>query len=309
MTWNAPAGAPRDLFVRVNDAELHLLEWGDADARSVLMVHGMRGHAHWFSPVGPVVGQRFRALALDLRGHGRSEHTAAASAGSFVDDVIALPEALGVERPILIGHSMGGSVALRAAMTLEDRIAGLILVDSGLAGQAPRWQRLLWRLQHGLRIGRPPVRPAPPQRRRTTTARVYPTREEALRRFKLRPGGTVAAPELLAHLADHAIRELPEGGFTWRFDPRLRPGPQRGVRRPLRPDLIRCPVILIYGTESPITARNHPRNIERLFRRAAWTALELIPDAHHHVFLDQPERFNQVLMPYLERLDREASRG
>ncbi len=295
--------SPRNLFQSVNGVSLHLLEWGSANSRPVLMIHGMRGHAHWFTPVGPAVGTRFRALALDLRGHGESEHSAASEPPTFVEDVVALPEAMGLEKPILMGHSMGGSVALRAAVQLGDRIAGLVIVDSGLGPRGPMWQEALSRLRLGLRRGRAT---APPARRRTGE-RIYESREEAIRRFKLRPGGTVAAPELLAHLAEHAIRELPDGRFTWRFDPRLRPGRPRGLRPLLRPELIRCPVVLVYGSESPISQRSDPRKLPSRFRRAAWTALEMIPDAHHHVFLDQPERFNTALLPHLLRIDREAS--
>ena len=55
---------PKSLRVRANGTELHLLQWGDPDAQPVLLVHGMRGHARWFTPVGPVLGRHFRALSL-----------------------------------------------------------------------------------------------------------------------------------------------------------------------------------------------------------------------------------------------------
>jgi pimeloyl-ACP methyl ester carboxylesterase len=291
------------VYVTVNGVKLHVLAWGDPKARAVLMVHGMRGHARWWSPVGPAVGERFYALSVDLRGHGDSEHAPESEHDAFVADVAALPDALGLSRPILIGHSMGGSVALRAAVSLGERLAGLVLVDAGLGLHAPPWQRLWWRLRLGLQFGRPPVPPA----RAPVGSRVYATREEAMARFKLRPGDTVIRPELLRHLAEHAVRELPDGTFTWRFDPALRPGRPRGIRRLARPDKLRVPVVLIYGDKSPIKGRSDIRHICDIFTRAPWKALEVVPEAYHHVFLDQPDAFNALLLPHLLRIDREAA--
>jgi pimeloyl-ACP methyl ester carboxylesterase len=130
--------APRSLRVRANGAELHLLEWGEPDAQPVLMIHGMRAHARWFTPVGPAVAAAgFRALSLDLRGHGQSGHTPPYGPAVYGDDAIALVDALALTRPILVGHSMGGGVAVRAAACLGARLRALVIVDSTL-GPPPR---------------------------------------------------------------------------------------------------------------------------------------------------------------------------
>lgn len=290
---------PRRLRVRANGADLHLLEWGAADAPAVLMTHGMRGHARWFTPVGPALAPHFRALSLDLRGHGQSEHTERYGFSLFCDDVAELVDALELDRPILLGHSMGGSVMLHAAAELGDRLRGLVMVDSSLGSRAPHWQRWWWRMRYRLRMGTAPDIPTRSELRRPP--RIYDSREAALARFRLTPGDNVVRPELLDHLAHHALRELPDGRFTWAFDPRVTI--QRGrPRRIPDPRRLRCPVVLIYGAESNMRRWHDPDRTRRMFRNAAWTALETIPGAHHHVFLDQPDAFNRVLLPYLLRM-------
>jgi pimeloyl-ACP methyl ester carboxylesterase len=274
---------PRSLRVPVNETELHLLEWGAADSPPVLLVHGMRGHARWFSTVGPALGSRYRALALDLRGHGESAHTPPYGHAVYASDVVALADALELGRFVLLGHSMGGGVAVRAAARLGARLAALVIVDSALG---------------------PPPRPALARAQSEAEEPTYATFssfEEARARFKLRPGDTVAAPELLDHLAWHAIVRRADGQFAWRFDPNLR---QRGPITPGAPDgsAIRCPVISIWGARSPMLMRVDPRDIGERFPSAKLTAAEMIPGAHHHVFLDQPDAFNAVLIKWLTTL-------
>jgi pimeloyl-ACP methyl ester carboxylesterase len=267
--------------VQANGTELHLLQWGDPNAQPVLLVHGMRGHARWFTPVGPALGRHFRALSLDLRGHGESAHTPPYGHSVYAEDIAALVDVLDLERPILVGHSMGGGVVVRAASRLGPSVHALVLVDAGL-GPPPR----------------PNLRPSETAERAEREPMVFRTWEQARSRFKLRPGETVASPELLDHLARHALTELPEGGYTWRFDPNLtrHPAPSPGV-----PDgtNIRCPVISIWGARSPLLARVDPRDVGERFPSASWTTVEMIDDAHHHVFLDQPRAFNETLLQHL----------
>jgi pimeloyl-ACP methyl ester carboxylesterase len=285
---------PRSHRVPVGDAELHVLQWGEDGKKPVLMVHGMRAHARWFSPVGPALAPRYRALSLDLRGHGESSHSPPYGQAMYAHDIVALIDALGLERPILVGHSMGAGVVTRAAALLGKRLAALVLVDAGL-GPPPRpqapdgspgrggWSRAL------------PGEGDAPERE----SGVFDTWEEARSRFRLRPGDSVASSELLDHLARHALQLLPDGRYRWRFDPNLWLRAQRN-QPPLEDGNVRCPVVSIYGAESPILRRTDPRTVGERFPSAPWTAVEILQGAHHHVFLDQPETFNALLLRYLD---------
>jgi esterase len=282
---------PRSLRVAMGGATLHLLEWGDPEGRPVLMVHGMRGHARWFTPVGPALAQSYRALSLDLRGHGESSHSPPYGPLTYSDDVVALVDALKLDGLILVGHSMGGGVALRAAEQLGDRLSALVVVDSNFRGGPPPEMERVWRERMAAR-----------PERETRELSVFGSWDQARARFALRPGGTVASAELLDHLAHHALRELPEGGFVWRFDPSMQ-GFQRQPRpEPADPGRITCPVGLIFGAESPIRQRLDIEAMRAEFRGARFTDLAIIDGAHHHVFLDRPAEFNRALLEFLARV-------
>lgn len=290
---------PRSFHVSVRGTELRVLEWGAREHPPVLLVHGMRAHAHWFVPVAPALLDRFRVLSVDLRGHGHSAQTPPYGHGVYAEDVCALVEALDLRDLVLLGHSMGGGVVFRAAPQLADRLRSLVLVDSNLGARMPPW--------YGEGKSAPSAAEAEAaaqrwQQRARQGPRVYSSAEEAISRFRLLPGDTVVAPELLRYLAGHAIREIPDGGFTWRFAPDM----QGDMPRPLAAAQIakiQCAVLLVYGELSPIASRVSPDRALALFGHARSREMERIAGAHHHVFLDQPDAFNRVLLRHLDALD------
>ena len=110
---------------------LHV-EDGGSGGPPVLFVHGLGGSAGQWSAQLAHLRPNVRALALDLRGHGRSTPSAAGAYGvaDLASDVSAVADELGLERFVLVGHSLGGSVAIEAARREgAERIAGLVLVD------------------------------------------------------------------------------------------------------------------------------------------------------------------------------------
>lgn len=97
----------------------------------VVFVHSLAGNtAHWASQLLHLRPGR-RAVALDLRGHGRSEppRNGDYTIAGMVDDVAAVVDSLRIERFVLVGHSMGGGVALDYAGAHPDRVVALLLVD------------------------------------------------------------------------------------------------------------------------------------------------------------------------------------
>lgn len=107
------------------------LDDGGSGGLPVVLVHSLAGNSsHWAAQLAHLRRDR-RAVALDLRGHGRSEppkngdYTIAAMAG----DIAAVVDTLGIGRFVLVGHSMGGGVSLAYAGAHPDRVAGLVLVD------------------------------------------------------------------------------------------------------------------------------------------------------------------------------------
>lgn len=115
---------------------LHYVEQGHPAGHPVLMLHGYTDSSYSFSRVLPLLDPRYRALALDLRGHGDSERPAAGYALSdFAADVVAFMDELELESATLVGHCMGSLVAQRVALVAPERVERLALISSMTAAR------------------------------------------------------------------------------------------------------------------------------------------------------------------------------
>ncbi len=119
--------------VDLGDVSLEVAEAGEG-GRPVLLVHGFTADRGEVAGVMGALAERgWRALAPDLRGHGRSDHPTDAEAYSFeilAADVLALADTLAWDRFALVGHSMGGAVAQLIALDRPERLTGLVLAGT-----------------------------------------------------------------------------------------------------------------------------------------------------------------------------------
>ncbi|GHA87059.1 alpha/beta fold hydrolase [Modicisalibacter luteus] len=108
---------------------LHYQDNGPDDTLPLVVLHGLFGSAdNWRSHVKQWQEQR-RVIAVDLRNHGRSPHASAMDYASMAEDVIALLDSLRIGRCDLLGHSMGGKVAISVARFAPERLASLVVAD------------------------------------------------------------------------------------------------------------------------------------------------------------------------------------
>jgi len=119
--------------VLLRHQRFHYLQWGDPDAPPLLFLHGSNQSAHSFDLVSLHLADRFCVYALDQRGHGDSEWAKDSdySSGAMGLDAAAFIDAMGLERLIVVGHSMGGQNAMRLALSHPDRVEKLALIDIG----------------------------------------------------------------------------------------------------------------------------------------------------------------------------------
>lgn len=131
-------------FVPVNSAAYQV--WERGQGRPVLFLHGFTGSGADFLPFFRVLSRDFRCLALDLPGHGAT-HTPLFSERMSVhqtaQDLMAICEQLGVDRPVVVGYSMGGRIALGAAVISPHWPAAIVLESAspGLSTHAQRTER------------------------------------------------------------------------------------------------------------------------------------------------------------------------
>jgi pimeloyl-ACP methyl ester carboxylesterase len=130
---HAPDMPYRSANVVLRQMRFHYTEWGHPQAPPVVLLHGGHQSCHSWDLVSLSLAQDYRVLALDQRGHGDSEwardvdysnHTMSLDAEAFMD-------ALGLARPVLVGHSMGGRNALLLAKRNQARLRALVVVDIG----------------------------------------------------------------------------------------------------------------------------------------------------------------------------------
>jgi pimeloyl-ACP methyl ester carboxylesterase len=289
------AQAPERSRVPVSGANIEVLSWGERGAPGLLLLHGLTAHADWWSHIAPFLAKRYRVAALSWSGMGGSDWRESYSAEIFLQEILAVAQASGlfesVERPLVVGHSFGGSMLLAATAAFGERLKGAVVVDSYLH---PEGQ---WYLPPS------PPRPLP----------VYSSLEAALARFRFTPSQACVNLFIADHIARASLKAVPseakvapfasgskapqatfdnrtseeqrEPGWTWRFDPRLVKGcPVVPISVCLaRP---RSPLAFIAGARSPLT----DATVESFVRRSVpqGTPWIDIPDSSHHVPVDQP---------------------
>jgi pimeloyl-ACP methyl ester carboxylesterase len=130
-----------------------------ASAPAVVLVHGLGGTIENWRGLAPALARNHRVLVPDLPGHGRSAALPeAALLDDFADAVFAMAEAEGIGGAVWIGHSLGGTVALRAAVRRPDAVRGVVLAAAAGIGSSTRLGRitvtLLGLVQPGKAIAR-----------------------------------------------------------------------------------------------------------------------------------------------------------
>lgn len=124
-------------FVRVDGVRLAWTRTGrpSRDAPSLLLAHGLTDSAECWDPVASVLALSYDVVRYDARGHGASDRASDYSVDRNTADLVGLARALRLDRPVLVGHSMGSNHAVLAAAQLEVR--ALILEDPGAWPEVP----------------------------------------------------------------------------------------------------------------------------------------------------------------------------
>lgn len=260
----ALAVEPERRTVRVDGCEINLLAWGEQGRPGLVLVHGGAAHARWWAPIAPLIGE-YRVVALDLSGHGDSGRRPAYRVDLWTREVLAAGESVGAAGPpVVIGHSMGGFVAVATAVAGGDRVAGIIVLDSPMVKDDPEVEAA----RIGAAFGVP---------------KTYPTLEEAIGRFRTVPAQDHYDPWIREYVARWSLRET-DAGWSWKFDPGLFGAISRSAAAEQLPN-VRCRVALLrseFGLVTPEIGRIIYDNLGRV------APVVEIPLAGHHMMLDQP---------------------
>ena len=267
----------REQTLSVNGLRLRVLEWGAPDAPAILLLHGFSSTAVAWKRVGEALESDYHVVALDQRGHGASDWDPNGNytIEDFVGDAHAVSQTLNLAPFVLIGHSMGGSIAYTYAALHPRDVTRLVIEDS-----APR----------PANDPRPPMQPM--------RAPVFASRDEVV--ASIREANPLMAEPTVQERADVYYVERPDGTWGFRAD-------VEGVRGALsrrtgsetlwgHVRAIQCPTLIIRAGQEPpgISAATVP------LLEAANPRIEVVTvaDAGHNIHFAHFDDF----MPHLRRL-------
>jgi pimeloyl-ACP methyl ester carboxylesterase len=270
---------PERSTVEVEGAAIELLTWGERGKPGLLFLHGNGAHADWWSFIAPFFAQNYRVAAISWSGMGRSGWRDRYTIDTFIDEALAGAQAAGLfeakEKPMVVAHSFGGSIATSLAAKFGARLKATVILDSGARPPEKQWR-------------------GPPQR--TKPNRVYADLPEALTRFRLMPPQACPNPFIVDYIAREALHPapIPEGeeageqGWTWRFDPFIWSKMDLSGVWESGESIARaqCRLAFVWGAQSKIMTEDV---IDYSRSHAAFgTPFVEIPESEHHVLLDQP---------------------
>ncbi|MBN8923152.1 MAG: alpha/beta hydrolase [Rhodanobacter sp. 68-29] len=201
--------AARERRIALPRLTLAALEWGDPAAPPLLALHGWLDNAASFSALAPLLAPHYRVIALELPGHGHSDHLPAGADYHYVEyvrAVLAALDALELPRCGLLGHSLGAGIASLVAAAAPGRIERLWLIE-GLGPLGDDGTHTLQRYRDAL--AKPPAD--------GKTLRVFRDVEQAISARTIASG---LRAELARPIVTRGLREA-DGGWQWRSDPRL----------------------------------------------------------------------------------------
>ncbi|HTM78354.1 MAG TPA: alpha/beta hydrolase [Devosia sp.] len=263
----AIATAPETSFVDVDGVAIEVLAWGPPGAPGLMLVPGHGANAHWWAFIAPLFAGHFRVASISLSGMGRSGWRERYTSSGYVRETVAVAEAAGLylsgQPPVLVGHSYGGAIAVSTIATLEDRFSSAIIIDSGL-------------LSLKRRVSEMTAQKARPHR-------VYPDLNTALTRFRFLPEQATENLFIADYIARQSLKPVDQG-WTWRFDPYLSANRSMGDVGELLESVAR-PISFIRGARSAVVSSDE---FSAILDKLPGARSYEIPDAGHHVMVDQP---------------------
>ena len=242
--------------------------------RPVLFLHGWLGSwRYWFPTMDRVANEKeflFRTYSFDFWGFGDSRRQSTQeSIQNYSDQVIRFLDELGIDRVLLVGHSMGGMVALKTALDHPKRISRVAAVGAPIVGDSLSWL---------LKLTDQPV-----------LANAF-ARIPRFRRFMFR--------HFLGETNDPAVHEILDDSVKsssttlWRAVGSM-------LRTDLRPELPRLsiPALIVHGGRDEIV---QPSQVD-LFDNIPTAEVVVMPESHHFPFLDEAELFNEILLRFLRQ--------
>lgn len=255
----------------------------DGDGDAVVCVHGLGGTTNTWTPLLPVLARQ-RVVRIELPGSGRSHkahalgeatpHKGQLSIGVFVDAVLRVCGALGIQRAIFAGHSMGTIVCQHLAARELQRVRGLLLFGALAAPPEPARDGLRKRAQLARSDGMFPI-------------------ADAIVQAALSANTRETLPVAVAMVRESLLAQDAEGY--------ARSCEALAAAEPAQLESIACPVLLVAGDEDPIAPVQTARALAARLQGGA-ARVETLPRCGHWMTIERPAECQQFTRDFLARL-------
>ena len=272
----------------INGLTLAYQEWGGSqgDKPTIIALHGFGVSGHMYDEFSRRYQDTARIINLDQRGHGDSEISVGGDyqRNAFVSDVEGLRTYLGLQKFVLVGHSMGGLNALEYAVSFPQHVNALIIVDAGPEAAKEGVDNIV---------------------RFTQGPDELDFDEFVQMAMRFNPRRT---EENIRERMHHRLRQLDNGKWTWKFDKRFRdPNANLKIGSEITQDQlwekfrqVMVPTLLIRGSESDVLSEDVARRTVKEMKNAH---LEIVKGAGHSVPGDAPEGFTDAVRVFLEKIE------
>jgi pimeloyl-ACP methyl ester carboxylesterase len=227
---------------------LHYVDWGNPDGPPMLLIHGVRDHCRNWDWVAEHFAKDYHIIAPDLRGHGDSQWEASGNYTqiSYVYDIAQLLQQKNMHDVTVIGHSLGGAIALMYTALFPERVKKLVAIEG--MGPSPSLAAKQAEISINDR-----VRSWVDDMRKLSgrLPRRYDTLDDAFKR--MRDENPHLSEEQARHLTLHGANQNEDGTYSWKFDNYVRVFSMSGLPNEEVKKMygeISCPTLLMRGEES-----------------------------------------------------------
>lgn len=269
--------------------KLHIRELGGSGPTAVLL-HGLFGSGDNLAGLGAALTEGHRVLLVDLRNHGRSEWGDNMTLSAMAADVVAMLDRLDVQSLVLVGHSLGGKVAMQVALQYPDRVAALVVVDIAPVRYAPSHEPVF--------KGLAAVDLDQVSRRADADQMLSRYVAEPMVRGFLLKSLTTEAPEQTG--SSNRQSDARSSRFRWRFNWHALQNGYAELSAAPDDGRFKGPVLVIQGGDSGYVRAEHQAAIQQLFPAAE---MRTIAGAGHWLHAEKPVEFNGLVRRWLSRLD------
>ena len=273
---------PANHQVIVGALRLHYLDWGGSGT-PILFLHGGGLNAHTWDCVAVMLRERYRCIALDQRGHGDSEWSPVVDYrfAAHVADIEGFIGSMGLERPILVGQSMGGLNSITYATRHSDQMRGMVIVDVA-----------------------PEVSSSAAERIRAFTSTPELDSPEAFLELAVK-FNPLRDPAVLRRSLYYNLRETPSGKWTFKHDQRrrsddaMRSFTEARVRLASELSSIRSPTLVVRGALSDVLTDASAEKFARSLPNGRWVRVE---KSGHNVQGDNPRALLDAMLAFFREV-------